>query len=225
MALIKWQNPTQEAFDQAANDAQVMVFYFGEMADDNQFLKNADIDGLVLAKSVVCFRVAPRTEVAADTDKATGKAPKSPLLAADLWKAYGVDKADTYVVTDRYGNRMANEKTGLLKQHVDEVSKHFRGVRKDIRKLTAAAEEAVAAKDTATAIKKLHEAFEFGVVGYKESDAAEALYKELMDAAAEEVTKAGTDVSKLKALAKVYAGSDMEKTIDAARAKAETPKG
>ena len=204
-----------------------MVFYFGDRADDDTFLKNADVDGLVVAKSVVCFRIPVRPEVSADTDtgKATSVIPTSPLLSADLWKAYGVTQVESYVVTDRYGNKMATELTGELKQHINEISKHFRGIRKDIRKLTKAAQEAVDAKDTPTALKNLHEAFAFGIVGYKECEEAEALYATLMDAARAEVKKASADAGQLKTLAKVYTGSDAMKEIDAALSKLESPKG
>ncbi|MCB9894085.1 MAG: hypothetical protein H6839_06545 [Planctomycetes bacterium] len=232
MALIKWQDPTKEAFDKAAETAQVMVFYFGEKPDEDQFLKDADVDELALANSVVCFRVKPVEDqpeaegtTQGTTEGTTSVVPKSPLLNSNLWSAYGVTEADRFVVADRFGNKVAEESTGELSKHVNDVSSHFRSVRKDIRKHTEAAREALDAKQTAEALKKLHEVFALGVVGYKECGEAASLYGEMMEGARKQLAECGGDVAKLDSLSKLYAGSDVAGEIDAALEKATKPKG
>lgn len=219
MALIEWQDLTTERTAAAAENAQIIVMYFGDKKNEDQFLKNADIDGLVVAQSVVCFRVL-KTD--SDNSAAESVIPVSPLQSNNLWKAYGVEEADTFVVADRYGNKVATEKTGALKDHVLGASKYFRGIRKDIRKLNEAAEAAVEGKDVKTAIAKLHEAFALDVVGYKECVESEELYRKLMGEASKQLETCDGDAEKLKAMAEVYAGSDVEKDINAAIKKSAT---
>ena len=222
MALIEWKELTSEHTAAAAENAQIIVMYFGDKKNEDQFLKNADVDGLVVAESVVCFRV-PKVATSDSVEVASESViPVSPLLSKDLWKAYGVEEPDTFVVADRYGNKVATERTGALQEHVNGASKQFRAVRKDIRKLNEAAEAAVESKDLKTAIAKLHEAFALGVVGYKECVESAELYRKLMGEASRQIETCAGDVEKLKALAEVYAGSDVEKDINAAIKKSAT---
>lgn len=223
MARIEWQKPSPENFKKADEAAQVIVLYFGDRDDADVWFNDVDVDGLVLAGAVACLRVN-KPDGETEPAPTESRVPASRLDSGDLWRAYGVDEADTFVVADRYGNAMTVTRECALKDKVTDVSKHFRAKRKELRKLTREADK-LADDDLPGAIAKLHEGFELGLVGYKEAEAAGELYTKLMDAARKEVTAAGEDLDALRELSETYAGSDIAKEIDAALEKAEKVSG
>jgi hypothetical protein len=192
----------------------LVVIYFGERADDDELLAKVDLADQVTAQNVVCVRAKKPAET---------KAPAEALLATprlestDLWAAYGVTEADTFIVTDMYGNPFYTGKETALEAKIKEVSSHFRGVRKQLRKKVEAAQTAKDKGDIAAAVEALKEGLKLGLTGYSEAESAAKLYKEMLEAGRKQLKEAGSDAAKLDALAKTFAGTDLESDIKAAR--------
>lgn len=143
--------------------------------------------------------------------------PTSRLEAADLWAAYGVKEAETFVVADKYGNPFHTAKEPVLNEKLGEVASHFRAVRKQLRKEVDAAQAAKDKGDVAAAIESLKKGFKLGLTGYSEAESAAKLYNEIVEDGRKQVKAAGKDSAKLDELARKYAGTEVEKDVTAAR--------
>lgn len=143
--------------------------------------------------------------------------PTNRLEAADLWAAYGIKEADTFVVADKYGNPFHTAKEPVLNEKLGEVASHFRGVRKQLRKEVDAARAAKEKGDVAGALAALKNGFKLGLTGYAEAENAAKLYSEILEQGRKEVKDAGKDGARLDELAKKYAGTEVEKDVAAAR--------
>lgn len=192
----------------------MIILYFGEKKDDDEFFAKSDFNEQVTAKNVICLRVAKPADTKAPE---AAIVPKARLDAADLWAAYGVKEADTFVVADKYGNPFYTAKEPLLNEKLGEVASHFRTLRKQLRKEVEAAQAAKDKGEVTAALAALKSGFKLGLTGYSEAESATKLYGELMDAGRKSLKDAGKDAAKLDALAKQYAGTDLEAEIAAAR--------
>jgi len=190
----------------------LVVLYFGDRKDDDaELLAKLDIADETSAGNVVCFRVPKPAEA---QPAAQSILPPDRLAAADLWASYGIEEADTFVVADRYGNPYFTGKETALLEKLNGVNKHFRGVRKELRKSLADAKQARDDGKVSDALTSLKENFKHGLVGYSESDDAVKLYNELISNGREKLK--GADANALKDLAKTYAGTDLEPEIESA---------
>ena len=191
---------------------QLVVLYFGDRKDDDtELLAKLDIADETAAGNVVCFRVPKPAEA---QPAAQSILPPDRLAAADLWASYGIEEADTFVVADRYGNPYFTGKEAALLEKLNEVNKHFRGVRKELRKSLADAKQARDDGKVGEALTSLKEGFKHGLVGYSESDDAVKLYNELISNGREKLK--GADANALSEMAKTYAGTDLESEIETA---------
>lgn len=190
----------------------MVVLYFGDRKDDDtELLAKLDIADEATAGNVACFRV-PKP---ADPQPAANSIlPPDRLASADLWATYGIEEADTFVVADRYGNPYFTGKDTALLEKLGEVNKHFRGVRKELKKNVEAARQAGDDGKVGEALKSLKEGFAHKLTGYNEADDAEKLYNDLIKQGREKLK--GADVARLSELAKTYKGTDLEGEIDAA---------
>ncbi len=171
------------------------------------------------AELVSCVRL-PKPEKA--TPFADSFVPANRLAAADLWSAYGVEKADTFIVTDKFGNEYLRTESCELAEHTKKVSSHIRAQRKQLKKFTNEAQAALDKGDRDAAMTALRAGFALKLVGYEESEAAAKLATTVLDAGRKEFEAAGTDAKKLEVLSKRYAGTSLAADIDAALAKART---
>lgn len=185
--------------------SQLVVLYFGDRKDDDEFFTKLDINDEVKAGNVVCFRVPEPAEKSPATASVV---PVDRLASEDLWTSYGIEKADTFVVTDRFGNPYHTGTDAALLAKLNEVNKHFRGVRKELKKSVETARKAREKGEIAAALKSLKEAFEHKLVGYNEAIDAEKLYGDLIKEGREKLK--GADAATLEKLAKVYSGTEIE---------------
>lgn len=187
--------------------------YFGDRKDDDEFFAKVDFTEQVTGKNVVCIRVPQAAEIKAP---ATAIMPAGRLAAADLWAAYGVSKADTFIIADRYGNPSFTGTEPVLNEKIGEVASNFRKQRKELRKKNDAAQKAADAGDTKAALAELKEGFKLGLTGYDEAETAAKLYGKLLESGRASLKAAAKDVKALEALATTYEGTDLAGEIDAA---------
>jgi hypothetical protein len=173
-----------------------------------------DFQPEVSASNVVCIRVPQPAEI---KSPAAVVVPTPRLEAADLWAAYGVTKADTFVVADRYGNPYFTGPELTLNEKLTEVAAHFKSARKTLAKEIEAAKVARDKGDVAAAFNALKEGFKLGLTGYKEANEAAKLYNELIETGRESLKAAGKDTKALETLAKQYEGTELATEIEAAR--------
>lgn len=188
------------------------MLYFGDRKDDDtELFGKLDIKDEVAAGNAVGFRVTKPAEAQPAKESIL---PPERLAAADLWAAYGVEEADTFVLSDRYGNPYFKGKETELLEKLGEVNKHFRSIRKELKKQVEAAKDARDDGNVAGALKALKEGFEHNLTGYREANDAEKLYNELIKSGRDKLAKA--DAKALEDLSKTYKGTELESEIDAA---------
>lgn len=192
----------------------MIVLYFGDRKDDDTFFDKADFIPEVSASNVVCMRVTKPAETKAP---AAAIVPAPRLESADLWAAYGITKADTFVLADRYGNPFVTTSEPLLNEKLNELSAHFRTARKSLKTHVEAAQAARDKGDVAGTFTALKEGFKLGLTGYKEAKDAATLYNDCIKTGREQLSAAGKDAKALEALAKTYEGTELASEIDAAR--------
>ena len=191
---------------------QLVVLYFGERKDDDtELLAKLDIKDEVVAGNVVPFRVNKPDD--SQPAKETILPPER-LAAANLWEAYCIEEADTFVIADRYGNPYFTGKETELLGKLGEVNKHFRGIRKELKKQVEAAKDARDEGNVAEALKTLKEGFEHKLTGYREATAAAKLYDELIESGRAQMKEA--DAKTLAELSKTYKGTELEPEIEKA---------
>jgi hypothetical protein len=191
------------------------VLYFGDREDDDELLAKLDINDEVTAGNAVCFRVKKPAEA---EPAAESILPPDRLGAADLWAVYGITEADTFVVADRYGNPYHTGKETALLTKLGEVNKHFRSVRKELKKFVKDARDARDKKDIAKALESLKQGFELGLNGYVEATDARKLYDEIIKSGRDSLKDA--DAKALEGLARTFKGTDLEAEIEKARKQA-----
>lgn len=195
-------------FTAAVENSQIVILYFGNREDDDEFFSGIDVAEMAKAGLVLCVRVR---EPEVKGDKPVAIVPTSRLAADDKWAAYGIEKADTFIVADRYGNEYKRTDKCELADATKEVGAHFRKVRKELRKNCADAETAIADGKTADALTALREALKTGVVGYDEANKAVELYNKLIEDGRKAMK--GADAAKLKQLAETYKDTDLATEI------------
>lgn len=191
---------------------QLIVLYFGDRKDDDEELfSKLDIKDEITAGNVVPFRVNKPADAQPAKESIL---PPERLAAADLWAAYGIEEADTFVIADRYGNPYFKGKETELLAKLGEVNKHFRGIRKELKEKVEAAKDARDSGKIGEALTTLKEGFALKLTGYTEAKAAEKLYSELIKSGRDQLAKA--DAKALEELAKTYKGTELETEIDTA---------
>ncbi len=189
----------------------MIALYFGDRKDDDELLAVVDLSELVTGKTVVCVRVPKPESIQAAPASVV---PTDRLATKDLWSAYGIKQADTFVVADKFGNPYAVTTETALADKMKEVASHFRSLRKQLRRDTDTARAAHEKGQTREAIDALLAAFNHGLTGYDEAEPAAKLYQELMDAGRKQLKQAGDKATELESLAKLYAGTDLQADID-----------
>lgn len=187
---------------------------------DSDLLKAVDLAEASKAETVVCVRVPKPAEAAAAPATAKTLLPQARLKAADLWAAYEVKEADTFVVADKFGNesrRAVGAKGTALAGYVKDVAKSFRTARAKMKTEVANAEKAAAEGNTDAALAALRKVFAQNLVGYEESEKAAAIYGDLL-AKGREALKGAKDVAALDALATQWAGTELETEVATAKA-------
>lgn len=222
MSAIAWQIPSKDALDKAVENSQVVVMYFGKRQNDDEWFKQVDIAQMVTEDLVLCLRPA---KVEDATPAPTDIVPVAKLKSANLWQAYGVDKEDTFIVADKYGNEFKRTDSRELAAAVNEVAGHFRTLRKVMKEEVAAAEKSLDAGKTDEALASLRETMKRGVVGYPESAKAETLYGKVVEAGRKDLETAKSDSARLKVMAKSWAGTPLAADIEKALKIAESQAG
>lgn len=187
--------------------------YFGKRLNDDEWFKQVDIAQMAAEDLVLCLRPV-KTEGAKPTT--ADILPASKLKAADLWLAYGVEKEDTFIVADKYGNEFKRTDSKELAAAVNEVAGHFRTLRKAMKEELATAEKALDDGNLSDALTSLRATMKRGVVGYPESAKAETLYAKAVEAGRKDLEAAKSDSAKLTALAKTWAGTQLAAEIEKA---------
>jgi hypothetical protein len=188
-----------------------VVLYFGNRLKTSEWLSQTDLGELAAAETVIGIRV-PKPE---EEPKALprSRVPANRLAAADLWVAYGVTEPDLFIVCDKFGNEYRRTPKKELADLVKSVAKHFREQRAKVKEHLETATKARTDGKTADALAALHKALKLDIVGYDEAEGAIRLYREILEDGRKQLAAAGKDSDKLAALAKLYAGSDLEAEI------------
>lgn len=184
---------------------------------DGDLLKTVDLGEASKAETVVCVRVPKPAEAAAGPAPAKSLLPQANIRAADLWAAYGVTEADTFVVADKFGNEARRTKATALAALTKDVAKSFRVARNKMKAEVANAEKAAGEGNTDGALAALRKVFDQKLVGYEEVEKASAIYGDLL-AKGREALKGAKDVAALDALAGQWAGTELEAEVAAAKA-------
>lgn len=217
---VAWKAPVAELFAKAREKAQVLVLYFGEQADDSALLKGTDLSPLVQDGCVACVRVPRPAQPIAPVR--AGLAPLARLQQTDLWQAYGVSKADTFVVVDRYGNEYRRGSSGKLAEAVRGVTKGLKALRARLKAETDTAQAALDAGDVDGALAATRKALKLDVVGYEEAEAALVVYGKLIEKGRAAVVAAGSDQVLLRALCEKWQGTEVQSAAEAALAQLGT---
>ena len=143
--------------------------------------------------------------------------PAPRLESADLWAAFGITEADTFVLADRYGNPFVTTSEPLLNEKLSELASHFRTARKSLKKHVGTAQAARDKGDVAATFTALKEGFKLGLTGYKEAKDAAKLYDDCIKTGREQLSAAGKDAKAREALAKTYEGTELASEIETAR--------
>jgi hypothetical protein len=198
------------------------VIYFPRESDTDATL--ADKELAEISKTDAVFLRIPFTE---DREKSPwlsdSAIPTSKILGDNPSRDYNVTVGKlTIIVTDSYGNeytRLAKQpKADELKGYIKKVKENTDKMSEKLRKNLDKANEALAAKDRKGALKLLLKNFSEGVVGLAAQEESIRAYHEILDAGRTEMarlTEKG-DAAALKALAKDFAKTDLEKEIDEA---------
>jgi hypothetical protein len=149
--------------------------------------------------------------------------PSSKILSDNPSREYKIEVGKmTVVIADSYGNEYsritkqpkATELQGYIKKVKENVEKTSEKLQKNLDK----ANEALAAKDRKGALKLLLKNFGEGVVGLTPQEESIRAYHEILDAGRTELaelTEKG-DAAAMKALAKEFDKTDLEKEINEA---------
>lgn len=196
----------------------MLVLYFGDQADDSALLRGTDLGPDVESAAVLCVRVPRPAAPAAAVAAAASLLPAPRLAQPDLWAAYGVKEADTFVVTDRYGNESRRTTGSKLASAVRGVTGGFKALRAKVKTDTEAALQALQAEDTDTALKAMRKACRHDLTGYEECVALADAYSKLLEKGRAAVKLAGRDRAALQALAGQWQGTEVQPEIEAALA-------
>ena len=211
---MSWKDATKELFETVSSKKQSLVLYFGSSDDD--LLSKIDFAEYV-NNGLVTPVALPKPE--ADSNKEPvenakrSRVPGSKLKSDDLWKAYGVNKAKTFVITDCYGNETGRTASTKITKYLVKVGKSTKKKRGRVEELTDEAQEAMDEDDTKSAIQKLHKAFEESLVGYAESEQAKKLYSKLMESGRAKLKNAKDDIESLEVLESTFSNSDLDSEI------------
>jgi hypothetical protein len=221
-SIPAWQRPSTETLESAAKDARPLLIYFeAEGATDASF---ADLELAEISKTDAVFIKIPYTE---DREKSPwaedSVVPASKILSDNPSREYKIEVGKmTVVITDSYGNEYtrvtkqpkATELKGYLAKVKEATDKNAEKLQKNLDK----ANEALAAKDRKGALKLLLKNFGEGIVGLTPQEESIRAYHQILDAGRTEMaelTEKG-DAAALKALAKEFDKTDLEKEIDEA---------
>lgn len=192
----------------------------------SKWLKQVDLADLYSKDLVVCCRVrkpkgtsdpAPKAKITglsrqgdeAESDKTSKLLPTDKTLAENLWAAYGVKRADTFVVTDKLGNEYKRSKSQKLAKVVTKLKKDAKSLQKKLKKCNVKALKALKKSDLKTACKEILRVFKADKFGWAETDKAAELYEDLLTKGRAQLEASSGDKVKLKALAKALKGSDL----------------
>lgn len=157
----------------------------------------------------------------ADEDEVISPVPVNKLSADDLWSAYEVDDAGTYLLTDWYGNVVETYSSkpskgviALAKALGEKREKAIEGMVKDLED----AQEEFDEGNTKRALKSLFKVFDEELAGFEPTEDAATLYAKIIEQGQAELDryKAASDESSLKEMARTFRKTELESSIDAA---------
>ncbi|MCB9894817.1 MAG: hypothetical protein H6839_10225 [Planctomycetes bacterium] len=220
-----WQTVSTEAIESAAAEERPIIVYFpSENANDSEFYGEELAE---LSKADALFIKMPYT---ADREASPwaeeSVVPTSKLLSDNPARDFNVagGKA-TVLVCDWYGNECFRTdvkiKADKLSAMIGKVKEQVDDANEKLQKNLDKAQEYVDASDRKNAIKYLLKNFKDGLVGLSAQEDTIRLYHQVMDDARAEVAKLteAKDSEALKALAKEFKKTDVEKDIDEALSK------
>lgn len=237
-------NPAQAwVFQNAVDKSLPIVLYFVETDDDDT---RKTVSGQKVAEystDKAMFVIVPKPAAekveeakAGPTVTGGGKAvkeekkaevgvspvPVNKLFAADLWKAYGVDKAKTMIVADWHGNSQtvyaSAPKEGVIVKAIDGVPEIMTQTEakadKEFTKVEAALEKA----NDAAALRSVLKIFKMDVVGFASVAKTVEKYGQIIARGRDQLKaiEARGDASALRKLKSSYKGTELDVEIDQA---------
>ena len=198
-----------------------MIYFPGENDTDASF---ADKELAEISKADAVFvRVAYTDDREASPWGDDSVLPASKILSDNPSREYNVAVGKmTLVIADSYGNEYSRltkqPKATELKGYLAKVKEHTDKTSEKLKKNLDKANEALANKDRKGALKLLLKNFGEDVVGLSPQEDSIRAYHDILDAARTEMGElvAKKDAAGLKALAKEFAKTDLEKEIDEA---------
>jgi hypothetical protein len=199
----------------------LVIYFAGESDTDASF---ADKELAAISKTDAVFIKVPFNE---DREKSPWAeesiVPTSKILSDNPSRDYniGVGKM-TVVIADSYGNEYTRinkqPKADELKGYLIKVKENATRTSEKLQKNLDKANEALANSDRKGALKLLLKNFGEGVVGLTPQEESIRAYHDILDKARTEMGELTEkkDAAGLKALAKDFAKTDLEKEIDEA---------
>jgi hypothetical protein len=221
-SIPAWQKASSETLESAARDGKALIIYFpGEGDTDASF---ADKELAEISKSDAVFiKIAYNEDREKSPWTEESVVPTSKILSDNPSRDYNIAVGKmALVIADSYGNEYTRlnkqPKADELKGYLKKVKENADKVSEKLKKNLDKANEALAASDRKGALKLLLKNFGEGVVGLTAQEDSIRAYHDILDAARTEMaelTEKG-DVTGLKALAKDFTKTDLEKEIDEA---------
>ncbi|MCA8915812.1 MAG: hypothetical protein KDB90_10415 [Planctomycetes bacterium] len=220
-----WQKASTDAVESAAAEERPIVIYFpSEEADDSEFYGEELAE---LSKADALFIKMTYTADREASPWAEGSVvPTSKLLSDNPARDYNVAVGRaTVLVCDWFGNECYRTdvkiKAEKLSTMIGKVKDQVEDANDKLQKNLDKAQQFVDSADRKNAMKYLLKNFKEGLVGLGAQEDSIRLYHEVMDDARAEVAKlaAAKDSEALKALAKEFKKTDVEKDIDEALSK------
>lgn len=245
--MVQWQSSTSDVWEDAKSNSKPVVLFFVEKDDEatRDGIRGPKVSPLSKEKANFVLVVRPLKIEAAAPEKAKGPAitgkkgdgaakaaddaeiatpskqivPLSPLLAADLWKAYGITTANSVVVADWFGNEKAKfarvpSENSLIKT-IDGVTpaveRDAKALASDLEKL----EQYVSKNEDPKAVKQAVKIFKRGLAGHESIAKTEEHYKKLMENGRTKIRELETagDAVALRALRGTYRETDLEDEV------------
>lgn len=223
--MPSWQRPSVEALEAAAQEQRPLVVWF--MAEDDT---DNDFSGKELAEisktSAVFIKVPPTTDREKSPWAVDSVVPVNKLTTDNPAREYSIPVGkSTIVIADSWGNeyyRVYKAPThkaleGYLTRITSQVTKANEKLQKNLDKAKEAKEKA----NRKGALSAIMKNFKDGQYGLPAQEETVRLYHEILDAARTEIGELADkgDADGLKAMAKEFKKTDLEKEIDEALSK------
>jgi hypothetical protein len=244
---VLW-NPAQSwVFQNAVDKNLPIVLYFVEADDDETRLTVSGQKVAEYSTDKAMFVIVPKPaaekvaevkdgptvtgggksvkESEAKAETGISPVPVNKLLAADLWKAYGVDKAKTMIVADWFGNSQtvyaSAPKEGVITKAIDVVPDTMKQAEAKADKELTKVESALEKANDAAALRSALKIFKMDVVGFASVTKAVEKYGQIINRGRDQMKniEATGDVTALRKLKSTFRGTELDVEIENAVAR------